>query len=288
MPIYSNLYSNLARQGFTKTFTHGYAQSLVAATHPQVYASQNRHGFSQRRASKLNNSYHFKNAFHNSAQSSGPALREVHTEKNDGNLDAYFDAWSKQHAPGEPEKEWTQFQFRKRIEWKPLHPEETSTTPKAVERSYSSSAVDDIKNVQLGVDEEAALAKIDAAIEKEIKSRNDQAIFEAELSVVAARVPTPPIAAVQSPALSAESSVEKSPTSVVTSVRSAAELQSQSYADHLTKLSEGERYAEIPAVFEAMLVAGIQPIAPAYNALLDAAIHLPNERIQVVPKALDV
>jgi pentatricopeptide repeat protein len=294
MPIYSNLYSNLARQGFAKTFTHGYAQSLVAATHPQVYAAQNRPGFTQRRASKLgNSSYHFKNAFHSSAQSSGSAVREVHTEKNDGNLDAYFDAWTKHHAAGEPEKEWTQFQFRKRIEWKPLHLEGVSATPvpetpKAVERSYSASAVDDIKNVELGADEEAALAKIDAAIEKEIKSRNDQAIFEAELSVVAARVPTPPIAAVQSPAISVESSVEKSPTSVATSVSSAAELQSQSYADHLSMLSEGGRYAEIPAVFEAMLVAGIQPIAPAYNALLDAAIHLPNERIQVVPKALDV
>jgi pentatricopeptide repeat protein len=291
MPIYSNLYSNLARQGFAKTFTHGYAQSLVAATHPQVYASQNRPGFTQRRASKLGgNSYHFKNAFHNSAQSSGPAVREVHTEKNDGNLDAYFDAWTKQHAAGEPEKEWTQFQFRKRIEWQPLHPEGTSATPipevpKAVERSYSA---DDVATIQLGADEEAALAKINAAIAKEIKSRTEQAVFEAELSVVAARVPTPPIATVQSPAASVESSVEKSPTSVATSVLSAAELQSQSYADHLSSLSEGGRYAEIPAVFEAMLVAGIQPIAPAYNALLDAAIHLPNERIQVVPKALDV
>ena len=289
MPIYSNLYSNLARQGFAKTFNHGYAQSLVAATHPQVYATQNRPGFSHRRASKLGgNSYHFKNAFHSSTHSSS-VVREVHTEKNDGNLDAYFDAWTKQHAAGEPETEWTQFQFRKRIEWKPLHPEGTSATPiaevpKAIERSYSANDADS----QFGADEEAALAKIDAAIEKEIKSRTEQAIFEAELSVVAARVPTPPIAAVQSPAISIESSVERSPTSVATSVLSAAEHQSQSYADHLLTLSEGGRYAEIPAVFEAMLVAGIQPIASAYNALLDAAIHLPNERIQVVPKALDV
>ena len=290
MPIYSNLYSNLARQGFAKTFTHGYAQSLVAATHPQVYAAQNRPGFSHRRASKLGgNSYHFKNAFHTSTQSSSSTLREVHNEKHDGNLDAYFDAWTKQHAAGEPEREWTQFQFRKRIEWKPLSEGASGTpipdVPKPVERSYSAN---DAANIRLGADEEAALAQIDAAIEKEIKSRTEQAVFEAELSVVAARVPTPPIATVTSPAISVESSVEKSPTSVATSVLSATELQSQSYADHLVTLSESGRHAEIPAVFEAMLVAGIQPIAPAYNALLDAAIHLPNERIQVVPKALDV
>jgi len=302
MPIYSNLYSNLARQGFTKTFTHGYAQSVVAATHPQTFASQNRPGFGlNRRASKASSSsYHFQNAFHSSAQSSSTAVREARSERNDSGLDAYFDAWKKEHAAGEPEKEWTQFQFAKRIEWKPssiqvdsegrsnVEVEESLETPKPVERAYSTSAVDDIKKVQLETEEEAALAKIDAAIEKEIKSRTDQAIFEAELSVVAARVPTPPIAPSQSPALTVESSIEQSRTSSITSVSSASELQSQSYADHLTKLSEAGRHAEIPAVFEAMLVANIQPTASAYNALLDAAIHLPAERIQVVPKALDV
>jgi len=300
MPIYSNLYSNLARQGVTKSFTHGYAQSVVAATHPQVYASQNRPGFGlHRRTSKVGSqSYHFQNAFHSSAQSSSTVVRETRSDKSDGSLDAYFDAWTKHHAAGEPEKEWTQFQFTKRIEWKPSSIQvdtagqnnvETQSleVPKQVERAYSASAVDDIKKAEFDAEEEAALAKIDAAIEKEIKSRTEQAIFEAELSVVAARVPTPPLAPVQSPALSVET-FEKSPSTVATSISTASELQSQSYSDHLAKLSEAQRYAEIPAVFEAMLVAGIQPNASAYNALLDAAIYLPNERIQVVPKALDV
>ena len=222
-------------------------------------------------------------------------------DKNGSGLDAYFDAWKKHQADGEPEKEWTQFQFQKRIEWNPsiqvdqqgrdnVESKAAQQAPKPVSRAYSDSAVGDIRKGQLDAEEEAALAKIDAAIKKEIKSRNDQAIFEAELSVVAARVPTPPIVAEQSPALSSETAFEETPTSVATSISEAspAELQSQSYADHLTKLSEGGRYVEIPAVFEAMLVAGIQPTAAAYNALLDAAIHLPVERIQVVPKALDV
>ena len=299
MPIYSSFASTLARQG-PKTFTHGYAQSLVAATHPQVYASNNRPGFGlRRRTSKAGHypNYHFQNAFHSSAQSSA-TVQQVRPEKSDGGLEAYFEAWKKQHAAGEPEKEWTQFQFAKRIEWKPQsievdnegqsHVEAPAAegAPKPVlERAYSASAVDELRQVE----EEAALAKIDAAIEKEIKSREDQAIFEAELSVVAARATTPPVSAFQSPALSStESGFEKLPSSPATSVGTASELQSQSYAEHLSKLSENHRYAEIPAVFEAMLVAGIQPVAAAYNALLDAAIHLPAERIQVVPKALDV
>ncbi|KAE8448625.1 hypothetical protein EG329_009050 [Mollisiaceae sp. DMI_Dod_QoI] len=299
MPIYSNIASTLARQG-PKTFTHGYAQSLVAATHPQVYASNNRPGFGlHRRASKAGHypSYHFQNAFHSSAQSSSTVAQVRPAEKNDGGLEAYFEAWKKQHATGEPEKEWTQFQFAKRIEWKPLievdaegrsnvESSEDAAKP-ALDRSYSASAVDDIKQAELNAEEEAALAQIDAAINKEIQSRNDRVIFEAELSVVAARVPTPPIAATQSPALSS-TETGFSATTPATSISTASDLQSQSYAEHLSKLSEGGRYAEIPAVFEAMLVAGIQPTAPAYNALLDAAIHLPTEQIQVVPKALDV
>lgn len=308
MPIYSQFASNLARQG-PKTFTHGYAQSFIAATHPQVYAAQNRPGFGlHRRTSKAgyHPAYNFQNAFHSSAQSSSTVV-QIRADKNDGGLDAYFEAWKKQHATGEPEKEWSQFQFPKRIEWKPsvievdaggrgnvegrAAKDAAEDAPRPVERAYSASVVDEIKKVELAVEEEAALAEIDAAIEKEIKSRNDQAIFEAELSVVAARVPTPPIATVQSPApTSTESIFERSPSpsnSAIT-ISTASELQSQSYADHLTKLSEGQRYAEIPAVFEAMLVAGIQPTAVAYNALLHAAIHLPADRIQVVPKALDV
>jgi pentatricopeptide repeat protein len=41
-------------------------------------------------------------------------------------------------------------------------------------------------------------------------------------------------------------------------------------------------------VFEAMLVAGVTPIASAYNALLLAAIQLPTSKIEIVSKALDV
>ncbi|CZS89016.1 related to PPR repeat [Rhynchosporium agropyri] len=294
MPIYSNIASTLARQG-PKTFTHGYAQSLVAATHPQVYASSNRPGFGlNRRASKVGHfsSYSFQNAFHNSSQSSS-SVQLVRPEKSEGGLDAYFEAWRKQAATGESDKEWAQFQFPKRIEWNPLIEVEegrsnvqsrTLEVAPAAERSYSASAVDDIH--WLPADEEAALAQIDAAIEREIKSRSDQAIFEAELSIVAARVPTPP--RTSSPALSSESGILRSPSTSATTISTKSEQQSQSYGEMLTKLSASERYAEIPAVFEAMLGANIQPTATSYNALLDAAINLHIERIQVVPKALDI
>lgn len=293
MPIYSSIASTLARQG-PKTITHGYAQSLVAATHPQAYVSSNRPGFGfSRRPSKLghNPAYQFQNAFVSSAQSSR-TLTQIPNEKHDRPaearpLDAYYEAWRKHHAAGAPDKEWTQFQFAKRIEWKPLELEVDSEgvaqvetkRDRTLERVYSESAVDDIKkSVEFSAEESAALARINAAIEEEIKLRNEQAIQEETTST----------SAYESSA-SVEAATDRSTSTGATSVYATnSELQSQSYADHLTKLSEGRRYAEIPAVFEAMLVAGIQPVTAAYNALLDAAIHLPAERIQVVPKALDV
>ncbi|KAG9235813.1 putative pentatricopeptide repeat-containing protein [Amylocarpus encephaloides] len=296
MPI-PHLYSNLARQGLAKSITHGYAQSVVAATHPQAYANHNRtsrFGLNRCPSKVGTRQYLFQNAFHSSTQSTSTIVQEGRPEKSDGGLDAYFEAWKKHHAAGEPEKEWTQFQFPKLIEWKPSSINadgEISSkleAPKPVERAHSASTVDDIKKTEFVAAEEAALAKIDAAIEKEIQSRNEQAIFEAELSIVAARLPTPPIDRTASPAASVSESSYKTPTSSFSSLTSASDLQSQSYAEHLTKCSSTGRYAEIPAVFEAMLVAGINPTAAAYNALLDAAIHLPAERIQVVPKALDV
>jgi pentatricopeptide repeat protein len=286
MPIYSNLYSNLARQGFTKSFTHGYAQSVVAATHPSSYPNQhNRTGLSRRhRVGKLS-SYQFKNAFHTSLNSSTTVvLQDARPEKNvatDGGLAAYFDAWKKQHAAGEPEKEWTQFQFPKRIEWEPTA-EETEKAqiqvssleePRSVDRSKRTSALDDLGKAD--AEEAEALESINAQIAQEIRDIHVQGLQQA---AIASGVATP-LGSSFSPALRSEYSRSVSPP---------VSAQAQSYAEHLTKLSENQRYVEIPAVFEAMLVAGIQPIAASYNALLDAAIHLPAERIQVVPKALDV
>jgi pentatricopeptide repeat protein len=302
MPIYSNLYSNLARQGLTKTFTHGYAQSVVAATHPASYPNQHHRTPFSRRPSRLGKlgTYQFQNAFHNSTSPASIAVthecRQDRTVGNDSGLEAYFDAWKKQHAAGEPEKEWTQFQFAKRIEWKPVlsvvelkgkekEKKDVDTRPKdlgrGLERSYSTSALDDLKNSHEVIAESVTPENVGDVVSQEVES------ISSEQASAISRAPTP-IAPVQSPALTLDTNFARSPESSATSTSTTFDLQSQSYAEHLTKLSATSRYAEIPAVFEAMLVAGIRPIAPAYNALLVAAIHLPTERIQIVPKALDV
>ncbi|KAL7818887.1 hypothetical protein V8C44DRAFT_182691 [Trichoderma aethiopicum] len=298
MPIYSSLYSNFIRQGstFAKSVTaHGYAQSVVAATHPHVLNSQNRPVF--RRLSNRStraSAFPLYSALQSEKASSGLPVDHRHVS-NHGGLDAYFEALQKQQAAGEEEeKEWTQFDFPKRIEWKPNASSVLSgengveASAQAAEQS-AAPAMETIEEVEesqhlMTPEEEAALAHIDAALEKEILARNLQAAVEEaaakglSLSAPPSRACTP-VSAIETSQVTAEVARTGSPS---------IQTQSQSYADHLEKLSDASRYAEIPAVFEAMLATGVQPIASAYNALLLAAIHLPTQRTEVVSKALDV
>ncbi|KAI1413825.1 hypothetical protein F5Y13DRAFT_160135 [Hypoxylon sp. FL1857] len=290
--IYSSLYQNFIRQGFAKSFTHGYAQSVVAATHPHVLNSQNRPSFARRNSQRVGRltGLQLQNAFHNSTNAQHDLRHERHA--NYGNLDAYFEALRKQQDTGDVEKEWTQFQFLKSIEWKPNAssvleaPESKTPNADAAEAIEASQTGDE--NRPVPVDVEAALAHIDAAIEKEIEVRELREALE-ESSTQSPRARTPSLASgVQSRAQTPVIERSATPASIARSATPPVDPQSQSYADHLTKLSEDGRYAEIPAVFEAMLVADIKPIAAAYNALLVAAIHIPTEKIEVVSKALDV
>ncbi|KAF6809183.1 pentatricopeptide repeat domain-containing protein [Colletotrichum sojae] len=292
--IYSSLYQNFIRQGFAKSFTHGYAQSVVAATHP-ILNTQNRPSFARRNTNRFGRlqSLQLQSAFHTERTSAG--LSEHRHEKlaaKHGSLDAYFEALHKQQqeaadAEEEIDKEWSQFQFQRQIEWKPTEDTvlagEAQVQPGDAAEEHAAAQDGEIPS---GIPPEAhaALAQIDAALEKEIELRNRlEALEEASEHSVRSASPVGSARSYHSPA------VDRSRTPFsARSVTPPVDPQSQVYADHLHRLSEDGRYAEIPAVFEAMLVAGVPPIASAYNALLVAAIHLPAGKNEMVSKALDV
>ncbi|KAI0596814.1 hypothetical protein F4775DRAFT_562846 [Biscogniauxia sp. FL1348] len=292
--IYSSLYQNFIRQGFAKSFTHGYAQSVVAATHPHVLNSQNRPSFARRSSQRVGrlSSLQLQSAFHNSSNATSAQEHRHDKLTGHGNLDAYFEALKKNQDAGDLEKEWTQFQFPKPIEWKPNASSILEDPAAEAENADAADAAGALQHgaedVPVPVDVEAALAHIDAAIEKEIEVRELRNALEGSAANLL-RAPTPSIVSgVQTRAQTPVIERSATPVSVARSASPQVDPQSQSYADHLTKLSEDGRYAEIPAVFEAMLVANIKPIATAYNALLAAAINIPSERFEVVSKALDV
>ncbi|KAF9881665.1 pentatricopeptide repeat protein [Colletotrichum karsti] len=283
--IYSSLYQNFIRQGFAKSFTHGYAQSVVAATHP-ILNTQNRPSFARRNTNRFGRlqSLQLQSAFHNERTTSGlPEHRHEKLTSKHGSLDAYFEALHKQQEQAKEEdleEEWSQFQFQRQIEWQPSEDAVLAGESKTLE--VQEAAQDGEIPSSIPPEAQAALAEIDAALEREIEFRNRLEALE-EASEHSIRSVSPAPRSYHSPAIDRS----RTPFSVRTGTPP-VDPQSQVYADHLQHLSEDGRYTEIPAVFEAMLVAGTQPIASAYNALLMAAIHLPNAKNEIVTKALDV
>lgn len=290
---------NLRSLSLAKTFTHGYAQSVVAASQSS-YASQN-FGHVSGRFSKLQ-SHQAQNAY----SVGTPSAKSAHPDHHDSGLAAYLDAWNK-HQKLE-NRDWQQFQFAKRIEWKPqgstpegvVEAEDSSTTPQdadahvdanhggRLDTSYSANAVDDFKQVVNANAEAEALAQIDQAINNEIERRkNESGHHFAQAASEEANAEesrhessaTPSTSALRASSTQSSAPSSQTPSSII---------ESEAYAAQLEKLADNHHYAEIPAVFESMLVAGVKPTAIAYNALLVSAIHLPRHRHQVVPKALDV
>lgn len=267
--------------------SHGYTQSLVAASQTS-YASQN-NPFALSRVGKAQ-LHHQHNALNNNRQPG--AGKELH---HDSDLAAYFEAWRKQR-----EREWHQFQFPKRIEWKPGTPlnssESKAITPEdvdpqnlsgpgpsrvAVDRSYSENEVYGLKET---IDSEEIEVAVLAEDVKKVSLESGVAPGEDELrasSVSEVLTSSVPALEVSTADLSGSS------VSLPDTLPSTSTSEADAFVQQLEKLAASKHYAEIPAVFEAMLSRGITPSAAAYNALIVAAIQLPTARYQVVPKALD-
>lgn len=121
-------FTHLARQGISKTFTHGYAQSVVAASQSSYASSTTSFGsFGNHGNNRFGKqgTLPLHNAFLNTSNSAGNAYKPCQSTHNaevvdgsDAGLVAYYEAWQRQQQLGEG-KEWKQFQFAKRIGWTP-------------------------------------------------------------------------------------------------------------------------------------------------------------------------
>lgn len=290
---------HLARQTLSKGLTHGYAQSVVAGVSQNNPLASFQHHDRFRKAGAKQQQHAFASVSTSSAVKQAIAQHE----QQDSGLAAYYAAWQKHRVE---EKDWSQFQFRKLIEWTPqgvavkdgqeaeegsaivagdAEPVPRRATPN---RAYSTSQVEDIKkNVSDEQVEEIAQAQLDEAIAQElakIKAAHDvvKSNEQALSPIEEARSASP--ASVYSDTLVDAVDLSRSDLTFATRV---PELVDE-YTLQLQKLAERHAYAEIPAVFESMLRSGTKPSAKSYNALLSATINLPKARNQVVPKALDV
>ena len=319
--------SRLASQSFGKTFTHGYAQSVVAATQSSYASSTTPFGHfghhSPNRSGRPGTA-HTHHGLQHGPSTSGLASRATRitheTSEADGGLNAYYAAafaqQQQQQQHGGEGREWKQYQFQKRIGWKApsvtpegkgkgqldVEPYRLRNSPDhgGLARSYSTSAVDDIRAAHVA--EPKAVADVDEQIALEISTIREASTSKKDeptdtLSVSKQDLDlTPLCSSAKSTTASPQSSKPlvdqaSSPStssSGITGTTSLQEVDSQGFLQHISKLHNDRAYAQIPAVFESMLSHGIIPTAIAYNALLEAAIYLPTAKHQVVPKALDV
>ena len=304
-------FTHLARHSFAKAAPHGYAQSLVAGAQGSYASSTTGLGpFTNHPSTRFSKpgSTQFHNAFQYCTVSSNSNIKasiSSTTETGqDRALEAYFAAWNK-HVIAGALKDWKQYQFQKRIEWKtPTASFDGKAKEKRIDgdhgllvperapdqgmpdRVQSASVVEDLKksNVQ---DEVARLAAINKAIAQEIadmQSEQTRASSDVDKSVNqiidAANNSTSPSAVTRSLSVSSYDDTT-TPTSLVSQ-------DSIAMVERIASLNKAQNYAEIPPVFESLLQLNSRPPTEAYNSLLQAAIHLPVLDEQVFAKALDV
>ncbi|KAI4116946.1 MAG: hypothetical protein LQ345_002721 [Seirophora villosa] len=303
-------FTHLARQSFGKTLTHGYAQSVVAATQSSYASSTTPFGpFSTHAASKF--SKHGSSQFHNTLQhpsgtiaSGGQQGSVQETSREDGGLAAYYEAWQRQQRNHGSGKEWKQFQFPLRIGWnaqnaladsKGVDKDNALLRPDALldrsnlDRAYSTSAVDDIKKAEDVIAEAAAVAEVDEAIAKEISSLQPSLPSSSLTPDVSARItPSGSGSSVVTPGQHQSNTTNPSPYSLPPTGVTLPTSQSPTLTDGISHLREAGRYAEIPVVFESILASGIQPSITDYNELLAAATASPAAQHHVVSKALNI
>ena len=293
--------SRLAGTAF-KSFTHGYAQTVVAASQSS-YASQNT-GVTPLASNwihRIGGNTSTSQVQHVPTHASTQAARQDNNH-NDG-LAQYYEAWHKHHKNGDL-REWQQFQFQKLIgypgagaaESKELDDVQESSAIEEVDesledspqrgslkRAYTTSAVD---NFDKAIDNQEAAALAFAQVNEAIAEEISKTKQEVEASVGAAIEED----VVSKKTITATQDVHEELSDLVHDHTNAAPISEvDAYTQELESMLRDKQYSRIPSTFESMLYAGVkQPPASAYRALMTSAIELTTGRHQKVPKALEV
>ena len=301
-------FSHLARHSFAKVAPHGYAQSLVAGAQGSYASSTTSLGpFTNHPSTRFNKagSTQFHNVFQYSTTSSSSNVKagtpSAAETAQDGALEAYYAAWNK-HVVADALKDWKQYQFPKRIEWKTpsasfegkvkerridndhgLLVSEGTSARGIPDRVQSVSAIEDFK-ISTEQEDAAELTRLDVvnrAIAQEI------ADIQLEQTRANSDHVKPTDSTSKSPS-AAERSPSVSPFDGTLTPTSTVSQDSQVLVERIDSLNKAQNYAEIPPTFAVLLQINSRPPTEAYNALLQAAIHLPASNELVFAKVLDV
>ena len=285
-------FSHLARRS-SKAFTHGYAQSLAAASQSSYASSQtplghfNHYRFGKAVSLQQRENYH-QNALQQTPPSK-PTLTGVAEAGHDATLDAYLAAWQKHYSGDEWQpfvagKQSTQRQkpgFSPRLfekDDRSAKVSQAATPTPAIERAHSASALDDIRKAEDGK-EAVALEEVNEAISREIESIQTETLRSIPGGTPDSFTPLKP----ESTSLESVAKDDR-----ITRPTSSEDAEWTTFVEQISIFEKSGRYAEIPAIFEAMFRRGLTPPTRAYNSLVVAAVRLSSSTAQVIPKVLDV
>ncbi|KAL3465759.1 hypothetical protein BJX64DRAFT_274866 [Aspergillus heterothallicus] len=268
-------FTHIARQSFTKAFTHGYAQSVVAASQSSYASSTTLNHLTAANPAKFSRTTQLQHVFQPSSSSgAGAKASQGSSGGGDVGLAAYYAAWQQAQQTGD-DSDWKQLQLKQRLGWKPTA-EEEAALKQNLDDSLPSTARSDLNNHSPHLTKASAnadvSAKVEEAVAREIQIQEEQAQAEE---------------ASESQDVSATEAFPDLPDDVA-AVGDIATEESRLASEHIMQLASAKNFAEIPGAFAAILRDGLTPTVDAYNALLDSAIKLHDDRAQAIPKALDV
>ena len=171
-------FTHLARQNFAKAFTHGYAQSVVAASQTIPSSSTTLNPLATN-SLKFHRTSQLQSTFQNASSSSGSGAKAGQAGSNSGDsgLAAYYAAWQHAQQTGD-DSDWRQFQFKRRIGWKPKDEvaEKSQTLPE-------DQSPRDLKKAAVNVD---VSAKVEEAVAREIQIQEENAEAEDDAATIVA------------------------------------------------------------------------------------------------------
>ncbi|PKY03765.1 hypothetical protein P168DRAFT_297647 [Aspergillus campestris IBT 28561] len=258
---------------FTKAFTHGYAQSVVAASQSSYASSTTLNHLAQHPAAKFSRTTQLQNVFQPSSSSgAGAGAKASQGGSGGGDLGvaAYYAAWQQAQQTGD-DSDWKQLQSSRRVGRKLNGTEEDADGSDAAAGADASSEYRDPPHLTRASANADVSAQVEEAVAREIEIQEEQArVEEAEAKDGAATEAFPEL------------------PDEVASIGDATVEQSRRSSDHIVDLASGKQFAEIPGAFAALLRDGLTPTVGAYNALLESAVQLHGDAAQAIQKALDV
>ncbi|KAJ9602695.1 hypothetical protein H2200_012889 [Cladophialophora chaetospira] len=288
-------FAHLARVSLAKGIAHTYAPSVVAA-------GQSLGQFQNYPLTKFAKTAQLQNAFSGPSGSGAGAKAGYTTQAagGDASLAQYYAAWQHAQQTGD-DSDWKKHEYARRVGWKdqekvvPVAKHQRVESIRAVDllrpsarvsvsRVNSERATPNIQETEEAFSEAEALAKVNDEISREIASHQPEhnAATQEEVGspVASTRVPTPSVEQAYSSGVDSE---HATPPTEISSLASEESVLS----DQIVQLGHQHRYAEIPALFEAIIKDGHVPSTDAYNHILVSAINLSNG-YQPWPRALEV